>query len=46
MKVRLEGAWVGVFKNFKGRDIAVSSRVVRDHALAFCFMPATLFNEE
>ncbi len=46
MKVRLEGAWVGVFKNFKGRDIAVSSRVVRDHALAFCFIPATLFNEE
>ena len=44
--MRLTGAWVEVFKNFTGRDIAVSSRVMRDHALAFCFIPALLFNED
>ena len=44
--MRLTGAWVDVFKDFIGRDIAVSSRVMRDHALAFCFIPASLFNED
>ena len=44
--VRLTGAWSDVFKNFTGRDIPVSSRVMRDHALAFCFIPASMFNEE
>ena len=43
---RLEGGWVEAFKAFKGRDIAVSSRIMRDHALAFCFIPASMFNEE
>ncbi len=43
--VRLTGAWVEVFKNFQGRDIHVSSRIVREHALAFCFIPVSLFNE-
>lgn len=46
MTVRLTGAWVDVFKNFQGRDIAVTTRVMREHALAFCFIPASLFNEE
>ena len=44
--VRLEGAWVAAFKNFKGRDITVASRVMRDHALASCFIPASLFSDE
>ncbi len=46
MTVRLEGAWLDAFKNFKGRDIDVSSRVVRDHALAFCFIPSLMFHDE
>ena len=33
------------FKAFKGRDIPVTSRVLRDHALAFCFIPMSLFDE-
>ncbi len=44
MTARLEGAWVDAFKNFKGRDIEVSSRIMRDHALAFCFIPELMFN--
>jgi len=43
--VRLEGAWLDAFKKFRGRDIEVTSRVMREHALAFCFMPMTLFDE-
>ena len=43
--VRLEGAWLDAFKKFRGRDIDVVSRVMRDHALAFCFIPMTLFDE-
>jgi phosphopantetheine--protein transferase-like protein len=46
LTVRLEGAWVEAFKNFKGRDIPVTVRTMRDHALAFCFIPATLFDED
>ena len=41
--VRLEGAWAEAFKAFRGRDIAVTVRTFRDHALASCFIPATLF---
>ncbi len=44
--VRLTEAWLEGFKNFTGRDIQVSSRVLRDHALAFCFIPMSLFNEK
>ena len=45
LKVRLEGAWVEAFKKFKGRDIDVTVRTVRDHALASCFIPQALFDE-
>ena len=45
LAVRLEGAWLDAFKKFRGRDIDVVSRVMRDHALAFCFIPMTLFDE-
>ena len=41
--LRLEGAWLENFKNFKGRDILVRAKVVRDHALATCFIPQALF---
>jgi phosphopantetheine--protein transferase-like protein len=41
--VRLAGAWEEAFKNFKGRDLSVTVRTVRDHALATCFIPASLF---
>ena len=43
--VRLEGAWVEAFKNFKGRDITVTVKTVRDHALASCFIPVSMFDE-
>jgi phosphopantetheine--protein transferase-like protein len=46
LTVQLEGAWLEAFKKFKGRDITVSSRVMRDHALAFSFIPAILFDDE
>ena len=45
LTIRLEGAWVEAFKGFKGRDINVTVRTVRDHALASCFIPASLFGE-
>ena len=41
--VRLTGAWEDAFKNFKGRDLSVTVRTVREHALATCFMPSSLF---
>ena len=44
--VRLDGGWVQAFKNFKGRDIEVSTRILREHALAFCLIPAALFNDD
>lgn len=44
--VRLEGAWVEAFKKFRGYDIPVSSRVMRDHALAFCFLPVKLLDKD
>ena len=43
--VRLEGGWAEAFKNFRGRDISVAVRTVRGHALASCFIPATMFDE-
>ena len=45
LTIRLEGAWVDAFKVFTGRDINVTVRTVRDHALASCFIPASLFGE-
>ncbi len=44
--VRLTGAWEEAFRKLKGRDIPVSFRTMNDHALAFCFIPQTLFNED
>ena len=41
--IRLEGAWAEAFKNLRGRGISVSLGMMRDHALAFCFIPASLF---
>ena len=46
IEVRLEGAWADAFKVFRGRGIDVTVRIVRDHALASCFIPATLFGDE
>ncbi|MBE6382473.1 MAG: 4'-phosphopantetheinyl transferase superfamily protein [Lentisphaerae bacterium] len=43
---KLTGAWGDAFKNLKGRDIEVASKVMRDHALAFCFIPSTFFSDE
>ena len=43
--IRLTGQWVDAFKNLKGRDITVSTRAMREHVLAFCFIPATLFDD-
>lgn len=44
ISVRLEGAWVEAFKHFRGRDILVTVGMMREHALAFCFLPASLFD--
>ena len=46
VQVRLEGAWAEAFKSLRGRDIDATVRIVRDHVLASCFMPASLFNDE
>ncbi len=43
---RLEGGWVDAFKAFKGRDIQVTSRIMQGHALAFCYIPSSMFPEE
>ena len=45
VEVRLEGAWADAFKVFRGRGIEVTVRIVREHALASCFIPASLFDE-
>ena len=45
ISVELTGAWLEAFKVFTGRRIDVVSRVMRDHALAFCFIPASLFED-
>lgn len=39
MAMRLREAWLGAFKEFTGRDIMISSTVVREHVLASCFLP-------
>ena len=44
--LQLEGGWLGAFKMFRGRPLTVTTRTMRDHALAFCFIPSSLFNEE
>ena len=41
----LEGGWVDAFKVFKGRVIEVTTRILRDHALAFSFIPDSLFDD-
>lgn len=46
LTMRLGGAWLEAFKAFKGRDINVTVRTVHDHALAACFIPASLFAED
>lgn len=46
LKMTLTGGWVEAFKAFKGRDIDVTVRTFRDHALAYCFIPASLFDGE
>ena len=46
IKVRLTGAWLECFKTFKNRDIEVASRVMRDHAVASCFIPSALFPDD
>ena len=45
LTMRLEGAWADAFKAFRGRDIGVTVRTFRDHAIASCFIPASLFDE-
>ena len=46
ISIMLEGAWAEAFKVFKGRRIQVAVKTVRDHALASCFIPASLFSDE
>ena len=45
ISVQLRGQWLDAFKEFKGRDIHVASSIVQEHALASCFIPASLFPE-
>ncbi len=44
--MHLNGAWVEKFPAFRGRDLAVTLKTVRDHALASCFIPSSLFAHE
>ena len=46
LSMRLTGAWGDAFRNLKGRDLPVTVRTMNDHALAFCFLPLSLFSEE
>jgi len=46
LTVRLEGAWAEAFRSLKGRDIPVSVGTKDGHALAFCFIPSSLFTYE
>ena len=39
------GARIGGRAILRGRDLQVSVRTVQDHALASCFIPASLFDE-
>ena len=45
LTLRLSGAWSDAFKNFRGRGIRVTVKTVRNHALASCFIPSSLFDE-
>ena len=46
LTMRLNGAWGEAFRSLKGRDLPVTVRTMHDHALAFCFLPASLFTDE
>lgn len=46
LTMQLTGGWLEAFKAFKGKGITVSVRTVRDHALAFCFIPTSMFDVE
>lgn len=46
LTMTLTGGWIEAFKAFKGRDIEVTVRTIRDHALAYCFIPMSLFDVE
>ena len=46
LTMRLNGAWGDAFRSLKGRDLPVTVRTMHDHALAFCFLPASLFKDE
>ena len=46
LTMRLTGGWEAAFKAFKGRDIEVTTRIMRDHALAFCFLPSSFFTDD
>ena len=43
LAMRLSGEWEKAFPQFKGRDINVTVRNLHEHALAFCFIPSTMF---
>ena len=46
ISVSLTGEWAEAFKNLKGRELEVSSRIMRDHALAFSFIPSSFFSDD
>ncbi len=46
LSIMLDGAWADAFKAFKGRGIQVSVRILREHALASCFIPTSFFPDE
>ena len=43
MDIVLTGAWEDNFKMFRGRQIRVSSAIVRGHVVVSCFIPASFF---
>ena len=46
IEVQLTGQWLDAFKQFTGRTIPVHTAIVRDHVLASCILPESLFGEE
>ena len=46
LEVKLEGQWLDAFKQFTGRTIPVHTAIVRDHMLASCILPESLFGED
>ncbi len=46
LEVKLTGQWLDAFKQFTGRTIPVHTAILREHVIASCILPESLFVEE